>query len=146
MLEYKEEKKRIFFEGVEVASFYSRYPEVAGLDRINSFFSELSGNALEYFLTTLCERAREEYRNDMCEKKRFYFRRYSYVLSICAEKEREGELEVSLTASLCRGKKEEIARFCDSFCIDTSLQLIKAPHKQKKSRLKKNKQKIGASF
>ena len=133
MLEYKEEKKRIFFEGVEVASFSARYPEISGKEKINSFLLLLVSNSLKFFLDTLCEWSREEYKNDTSDKKRFYFKPYCYTLNIGAE-EKEDELCITLDASLWRGKKEEIAHYHDKFAFDTEKQIIKAPIKEKKRR------------
>ncbi len=134
MIEYKDEKKRIFFDGVEVASFSARYPSVEGLDAINSFLLTLVSNSLSFFLGALCERAREEYDNDTSDKKRFYFKAYRYTLNIEAEEREENELSVSLDASLCRGKKQELSHFFDSFSFDTEKQIIKKTPKENKKK------------
>lgn len=133
MIEYKDEKKRIFFEGVEVASFFAEYPVAEGLDRINSFVSELIESSLSWFGDILCERAREEYKSDESDKKRFYFKPYRYTLKIGAE-EGQSELCLTLDATLCRGKREELAHFYDTLAFDTEKQIIKAPVKEKKKR------------
>lgn len=132
MVEYKEIKKREFFEGVEVASFSARYPEISEKDIINSFLSELVSNSLKFFASEICERAKEEYTNDGSEKKRFYFKRYSYVLNIVAREGENDELCVMLEASLCRGRKEEITSFSDELIFDPEKQILKAPPRKKK--------------
>ena len=131
MIEYKEEKKRIFFEGVEVASFLARYPVTKDFDKINAFIFELVTNSLTFFIDTLCERAREEYTNDASETKRFYFKPYRYILDIRGE-EGDNELKIALEATLFREKKDKLSDFSDTFEFDTKRQIIKAPQKKKK--------------
>ena len=132
-IEYKEIRKREFFDGVEMASFSARYPEISEKEIISSFLLELVKNTLEFFLVKICENAKEEYANDENNKKRFYFKKYSYILNIMAKENGNNELHVMLEVSLCRGKKEKVTSFSDELIFDYEKQILKAPLKKKKS-------------
>ena len=134
MIEYKEEKKREFFEGVELASFSASYPETEGKEKINSFFSGIVSNSRSWFLEMLFEHAKREYENDTDEKKRFHFKPYRYSLSIKEIQSTAGEISFELCVRLLRGKKDQLASFSDALVFDTEKQIIKAPVKEKRKR------------
>ena len=134
MIEYKEERKRIFHEGVEVASFLACYPMALGLDKINAFLSMLVSNSLVFFLDSLCKKAKDEYDNDTSDKKRFYFKAYRYSLNIDAEEIGKNELCITLDVFFSRGKREEIERYHDSFTFDTEKQIIKVTARKSKKK------------
>lgn len=130
MIEYKEEKKRIFFMGSELVSFYVKYPEIEGKEKINSFLCELASNSISWASGDLFALAQEEYEKGAKNRGRFAHKPYRYTLNITADDE-GGDICVKLSALLCLGRNEEIKRYDEELLIDTDSEIIKKPRKEK---------------
>ena len=126
MIEYKVEKNRIFFMGSELVSFYVSYPEIEGKERLNSFFGELASNSVSWASGELLELARREYEESHQAPKP-----YRYALQMLADSD-GAQIRVSLSASLCRGRNQEIKKYEEEILLDTDNQLIKKRQKEKK--------------
>lgn len=111
-MEYERIKKRMFFEGVEIASFSAIYP-VTDRQRINAFYEEVAGRALEWFETKLFESEKEKYAADTDPQKRFSHIAMRYSLRFDAVYLEGDILAVKNFAVLKKGEREEICRFCD---------------------------------
>ena len=124
MIEYKEEKKRLFFMGSELVSLYVKYPQMGDREEINSFFYTLASNGILWATQELFELAKNEYevarqRGDSPKKP------YRYTLQMLAEEDKDKDCyRISLAAALCRGR-EEADRYEEKFIFDAASGLIK---------------------
>ncbi len=130
MIEYKEEKKRMFFMGTELASFYVKYPEIEGKEKVNSFFDTLASNTISWATQELFALAQNEYENGSLGRGHSSQKPYRYSLQILAD-EVGSEYRINLTVILCRGRNEEIKRYEEEFSIDVESELIKKMKKIK---------------
>lgn len=130
-IEYKEEKKRIFFMGAELVSFCVRYPEIVGKERMNSFFLELAENSISWVTEELYALSREEYEQNARSGEYFTYKPYRYNLQMLAD-ERDSDISVHLSAVLCRGRNEEIKRYDEELLFDSNSEIIRRPKKQKR--------------
>jgi hypothetical protein len=131
MFEYIEKRKRLFFEGVELASFLARYPSFPELDKINEFFERIADNSFEWFCRDFYLRVTQKYESDTDADKRFKTPIYKYKLCSTAEDNEDGYLTISLEVTLMRGKKELIASYNYEFCFDKSSELLVNRRKKK---------------
>ena len=131
MIEYKEEKKRMFFMGSELASFYVKYPHIEGREVLNSLLSQLVTSSISWVVEQLFPMAREEYEGATEVNKRSPQKPYRYTLQILAD-EVGTEYRIKLTAMLCRGRNEEMKRYEEELVFDADSELVKKPTKEKK--------------
>ena len=122
MIEYKEEKKRLFFMGSELVSLYVKYPQMGDREEINSFFYTLASNGILWATQELFELAKNEYEvaRQMGD---FPKKPYRYTLQMLAEEDKDC-YRISLAAALCQGR-EEIERYEEKFIFDAESGLIK---------------------
>jgi len=123
-MEYIEKKKRIFYEGVELAAFYASYPSFPSLDNINSLCERLVENSFSWFCGKFYERVFDEYIKNDDPQKRFNTGKYAYDVRFSVEQEGEERIEIKLSAILKRAKNEELARYENKLCFDVESQLI----------------------
>lgn len=124
MIEYKEKKKRYFYNGTELAACVIRYPIAEELPVFTDFYHELSENAFEWFCTELCEKRKKEYDRVKDSDCRYSEKVYRYSLDFSAKEERAGRLAVCCSAILKRGKQEELSVLSEIQIWDTAMQLI----------------------
>ena len=130
MIEYKEEKKRMFFMGTELVSFYVKYPQIEEKDQINFVFDALASNTVSWVSEELFGLAQTEYKNGSWGRGHSSQRPYRYTLQILAD-EIGAEYCINLTSILCRGRNEEIKRYEEKFAVDADSGLIKKKKKTK---------------
>lgn len=132
MIEYKEEKKRIFFMGSELVSFCVKYPEIEGKESINSFLSLLASNGILWATGELFALAQEEYQSSAKSINRFAHKPYRYTLHIIVDDE-GADMHVKISAVLCRGRNEEIKKYDEELVFDGDAEIIKKPRKEKRN-------------
>ena len=124
MTEYKEIRKRFFYEGVELCSFAARIPWSEELAEISGFYRELAENAYTWFCENFCERCRIEYESDTDPDKRFGRKVYRYSLDFSAIEQEGGRLAVRCDVTLKKGKNETVSTHMESHLWDRETQLI----------------------
>ncbi len=132
MIEYKEEKNRIFFMGSELVSFCVKYPEVEGREKINSLLYEFASSSISWATGDLFTFAQEQYQNSAQNSERFAHKPYRYTLNILADDE-GADMHVKISAVLCRGR-DEIKRYDEELVFDTDAEIIRKPKKSGISR------------
>ena len=123
MIEYKEEKKRLFFMGIELVSFCVKYPQTEGKENINSLFDTLASNSILWATNELFDLAKGEYESALRSGGFPLQKPYRYTLQMLAD-EVGDDYRISLVATLCRGR-EEIERYGEGFVLDAESGLIK---------------------
>ena len=123
MIGYKEEKKRLFFMGSELVSFYVKYPQIEGKENINSFFDALSSNSILWATNELFDLAKGEYESALRGGGFPLSKPYRYTLQMLADEDKDC-YRIDLMAALCRGR-EEIERYEEKFIFDAESGLIK---------------------
>ena len=136
MIEYKEKKKRFFYNGSELAGLFITYPYIEDFSEFSEFYEVVSQNAFDWFVGDFCEKCKAEY-DHSDEKNRFGKKVYRYSLEIRVKEEKKEFLKVEIKASLKRGKSEVLSELCEVQTWDTQERMILIPKKQKKRPRKK---------
>ena len=123
MIEYKEEKKRLFFMGSELVSFCVKYPQTEGKENINSLFDTLASSSISWATNELFDLAKDEYENGLRRGGFPLQKPYRYTLQMLADEDKDC-YRIDLMAALCRGR-EEIERYGEGFVLDAESGLIK---------------------
>ena len=131
--EYKEIKKRFFYDGVLLASFVGRYPSFAEYEYISKFYEELTKSCFEWFCGEFCDTLVASYDADTDEKKRFHRVACHYEANFCVSEEND-ILSVSCNITLKKGNRKTLARFNEEQKWDASGQMMIRPKKRKKEK------------
>ena len=123
MIEYKEEKKRLFFMGSELVSFCVKYPQTEGKENINSLFDTLASSSISWATNELFDLAKDEYENGLRSGGFPLQKPYRYTLQMLAD-EVGDDYRITLSARLCRGG-EEVERYGEELVLDAQNGFIK---------------------
>ena len=135
MIEYKEKKKRFFYNGSELAWLFITYPYIEDFSEFSEFYEVVSQNAFDWFVGDFCEKCKAEY-DHSDEKNRFGKKVYRYSLEIRVKEEKDF-LKTEIKASLKRGKGEVLSEICEVQTWDIHQRIMLRPKKEKKRPPKK---------
>ena len=124
MTEYIEKKKKLFFEGVELADFYAKYPSFCELETINSFFERLAEGSYAWFCEKFYEKLTKEYTENPDLDKRFKTVAYKYKIIIDMTENNGDILLIKCKVTLTRGRREEVARYEGELYFNKESQLL----------------------
>ena len=130
--EYKEIKKRFFHNGVELASFFAKYPYAEGYEKISDFYGLLAENSYAWFCGEFIDRCREECEGTTDKLRRFERESYRYTAEFLAKE--EGELLlVSCDIVLKKGRRDILREWHELHAWDGETGLL--VRQKKKSRV-----------
>ncbi len=127
MFEYKELRKRIFYKGVELASFYAEYPFFFDLQFATDLYEGYAQRCFDWFCEKYYPKILEEYIADTDPRKRFdtLARRYEIKFGVGYF---DGELlSIKCEMKLRRGRKEVTAEYRGSQNFDPSQRILISP-------------------
>lgn len=127
MVEYKKLRKRIFHEGVELASFFAEYPSFDDHLLIGDFYEDTVKRCFSWFCEKYYPRVLEEYIADENPKKRFEVLAYRYEIKYNVGCFNEDLISVKCEMRLCRGRKEVVAKYNSADNFDTSQNILISP-------------------
>ena len=134
--DYEEIKKRFFYNGTELASFFAKYPYAEG-DRVGEFYKKLVDNAYAWFCGEFCESCKEEFERERNANIQNRFGRsvYRYIADFSVNEEKN-VLLVTCDVILKKGKNEILDEWHESHMWNVETQLLSYQKKKKKPRVK----------
>ncbi len=127
MLEYKEKKKRLFYEGRELASFRASYPVFDEYNKISAFYEEMTEHALEWFCGTFYDGVLEDYKKISNIQERFSYKPFIYRADFFVGQNDGKLLSVKCDVRLFKKSGDELSHFCDAQCFELQSELMLPP-------------------
>lgn len=118
MIEHSELKRKMFYDGAFLASFYAMYPNMDVV--IRDFYEKIVNSALSWFTENIFEREKKRYEESTDTLKRFNAKPARYSLRFEGEMLRDSILQVRQSASLVGADGIELDSYVDSQIWDLS--------------------------
>ena len=135
MIEYKEKKKRFFYNGTELAGLFIKYPYIEDFLEFSEFYEVVSQNAFDWFVGDFCEKCKAEY--EQSDEKSRFGKAYRYSLDIRLKGEKKDFLNFEIKAILKRGRGEVLSERCEIQTWDIYQRIMVRPKKEKSRPRKK---------